>query len=131
MATSIDDALGIHPKALSTAQRRTEILGANLANADTPNYKARDIDFEGAMRAELGRQQGLQMTRTNAGHQGPRGAASGDIQYRVPNQPSIDGNTVDAAEEQTRFAENTMRYMASLDFVEGTFEKLKKAVRGQ
>jgi flagellar basal-body rod protein FlgB len=131
MATSIDDALGIHPKALSLAQRRTEILSANLANADTPNYKARDIDFEGAMRAEMGRQKGLQMTRTNAGHLGSHGTDSGAIQYRVPNQPSIDGNTVDAAEEQTRFAENSMRYMASLDFVEGTFQKLKKAVRGQ
>ncbi len=131
MASRIDDALGIHPQALRVAQQRTEILGANLANADTPNYKARDIDFEGAMRAELGRQDGLQMSRTSPGHSGPRGAEPGDIQYRVPFQPSIDGNTVDAAEEQTRFAENTMRYMASLEFVESNFQKLKKAVRGQ
>lgn len=127
----IDNALGVHPQALGLAQKRTEILGANLANADTPNYKARDIDFEGAMRSALDRQKGLQMSRTNQGHMGPRGAEPGQIQYRVPQQPSIDGNTVDAAEEQVRFAENTMRYMASLEFVESSFQKLKKAVRGQ
>ena len=131
MTSRIDQHLGIHPEALRLANKRSEILGANLANADTPNYKARDIDFDGAMKAALGRQEGLQMARTATGHMGPRGSERGEILYRNPMQPSIDGNTVDAAEEQVRFAENTMRYMASLEFVEKSFNRLKKAVRGQ
>lgn len=131
MTSRIDQHLGIHPEALRLANQRSELLAANLANADTPNYKARDIDFDGAMKAAMGRQEGLQMNRTAASHMGPRGSEPGEIRYRNPMQPSIDGNTVDAAEEQVRFAENTMRYMASLEFVEKDFQRLKKAVRGQ
>jgi flagellar basal-body rod protein FlgB len=131
MAISVDDALGVHPYAMKLAHQRSQVIGANLANADTPNYKARDIDFQGAMRAELGRREGLTMTTTSEGHLAGPGGNPGELQYRVPFQPSIDGNTVDAAKEQTRFSENSMRYMASLQFVEGTFSTLNKAAGGQ
>lgn len=131
MAISVDDALGVHPQAMRLAHQRSQVLGANLANADTPNYKARDVDFEGTMRAELGRREGMDMSATSEGHRAGSGAKPGELQYRVPHQPSIDGNTVEAAKEQTRFSENSMRYMASLQFVEGTFSTLDKAAGGQ
>jgi len=132
MALSFDKALGIHADALQVRSRRLELLASNLANADTPNYKARDIDF----RAALGHaQQGeaVAMRRTHAGHL-PSGGAAGhavEPQYRVPSQPSLDGNTVDTQLEQAAFSENAVQYQASLDFLNSRFQGLRTALRGE
>ncbi len=132
MALSFDKALGIHADALQVRSRRLELLASNLANADTPNYKARDIDF----RAALGHaEQGLAVAvrRTHAGHMPAGGAGPGMLepQYRIPNQPSLDGNTVDTQLEQAAFSQNAVQYQASLDFLNTRFRGLRTALRGE
>jgi len=133
MPFNIDTALGIHPQALAVRARRAEILAANIANADTPNYKARDLDF----RALLGGAQDQQMTArlvaTNAAHLPDAEAGvnvGGGLMYRMPLQPSIDGNTVDPQTEYAQFAQNALQYQASLTFLNGRIRGLLTAIRG-
>jgi len=133
MPFNIDTALGIHPQALAVRARRAEILAANIANADTPNYKARDLDF----RALLGGAQDQQMTArlvaTNAAHLPDAEAGvnvGGGLMYRMPLQPSIDGNTVDPQTEYAQFAQNALQYQASLTFLNGRIRGLMTAIRG-
>jgi flagellar basal-body rod protein FlgB len=130
MALSFDKALGIHADALQVRSRRLELLASNLANADTPNYKARDIDF----RAALGQaQQGetVSVRRTHAAHLSDGASGLGmEPQYRVPNQPSLDGNTVDPQLEQAAFSQNAVQYQASLDFLNARFRGLRNALGG-
>ncbi|MEM7082013.1 MAG: flagellar basal body rod protein FlgB [Pseudomonadota bacterium] len=122
-----DPILGIHAKALSMWGRRTEVLAANIANADTPNYKARDIDFQAA----LGRAKQIDMHTTHASHQ--RQARLHDdaaLMYRTPLHPSLDGNSVEADVEQAKFGENALRYQASLRFLSGRVKSLRAAISG-
>ena len=133
MTPNRDPILGIHGAALSVWTRRNEVLAANIANADTPNYKARDIDFAAA----LGRTQHstLRMKTTHAAHQALQGSkgntmSTGDLLYRVPNQPSLDGNSVEADVEQAKFGENALRYQASLMFISSRVSKLRSAITG-
>jgi flagellar basal-body rod protein FlgB len=137
MATNLDTYLGIHPAALKLRSQRTELLANNLANADTPNFKARDIDFRSALAAAGGKSEpgtALTMTATRAGHI-PIGVDSGTGHphqlYRTPLAPSLDGNTVDAQLEQAAFAENAVRYQATLQFLGGKFRSLLTAITGQ
>jgi flagellar basal-body rod protein FlgB len=136
MALNLDSYLGVHAQALSLEAQRTELLAANLANADTPNYKARDIDFKSAL-AAAGASHGnssapassgatLAISTTNAAHLGAQGTdgndgtdatLGGNLKYRVPMAPSLDGNTVDTQLEQAAFAENAVRYQATLTFI--------------
>ncbi|WP_207062401.1 flagellar basal body rod protein FlgB [Motiliproteus sp. SC1-56] len=131
MTISFDKALGIHPQALLVRGQRAEVLANNIVNADTPNYKARDLDF----RAILAGQQGedLQMSRTSAGHASdfidPGMAA--ELMYRNPLQPSIDGNTVDVQKEQAEYAQNALRFQASFTFLNRKFSGLTSAIRGE
>jgi flagellar basal-body rod protein FlgB len=130
MSLSFDKALGIHADALQLRSRRLELLASNLANADTPNYKARDIDFRAALSQAQGGDVGLM--RTHASHlpmQG--GGVGGEPLYRIPNQPSLDGNTVDAQLEQAAFSENAVQYQASLDFLNSRFRGLRTALKGE
>ena len=131
MSISIDSALGIHQDALRVRARRAELLASNIANADTPNYKARDIDF----RAALGqaREALTQPVRTHANHLSTPGARQpgGEPLFRVPNQPSLDGNTVDLQAEQAAFAQNSVQYQASLQFLGSKFKGLLTAIRGE
>lgn len=132
MAINFDKAFGIHPMALSLHARRADILASNLANAETPNYKARDIDFESVLQERLGTSQKLQMNATNALHigtNGPKGSA--ELLYRNPSAPSLDGNTVETNEEQAKFAENSLAYESSLRFVNGRITTLMTAIKGQ
>ncbi len=130
MAISFDKALGIHTQALLLAARRSEMLASNIANADTPNYKAQDIDFRAALR-DAQAQQGAALTTTHANHLQVNGGVDGTAQYRVPDQSSLDGNTVDLQQEKAEFAENTLRYQASLRFLGGRFETLRLAIKGE
>ncbi len=131
MASRIDNAFGIHAKALETFGRRAEVLAGNMANADTPGYKARDVDFKsilgGVMKNEL------PLAKTAGGHlaTSDRGLSNGELLYRVPLQPSADGNTVDTQTEQTQFAQNAIRYQASFTFLDGSIKSLLSAIRGE
>jgi flagellar basal-body rod protein FlgB len=129
----IDAALGIHPQAIAAGSRRLELIAGNIANADTPGYKARDIDFRATMQALLAGPQGAAaaLRTTHAGHQSAPGASlTAEPLYRVPNLPALDGNTVDTQLEQSAFAEASVRYQASIDFLDARIQSLRKALRG-
>ena len=112
-ADRIDAYLGIHTRALTLESRRTELLANNLANADTPGFKSRDIDFRSALGAAA-----------TAG-------GADELKYRVPLAPALDGNTVDAQLEQAAFADNAVRYQATLTFINGKLRSLMTAITGQ
>jgi flagellar basal-body rod protein FlgB len=130
MPLNIDSALGPLPAALSLRARRAEVLAANVANADTPNYKARDIDFRAAM--SRARADAVELRVTRPGHIGPASGPGGspEIRYRVPEQPSLDGNTVDSRKEQAAFTENAVMYQTTLTFLNGRIKGLMLAIKG-
>jgi len=141
MPISFDSALGIHQQALSLRTTRTEMLASNIANADTPGYKARDIDFNSALQASALKHDQLQQTgsqradslrTTNPGHiQLDVSGTNFETLYRVPNQSALDGNTVDEQLEKSAFAENALRYQASLEFLSGKFKGMIAALKGE
>ena len=126
----LDNLFGIHEEAMRLRARRSEVLAANLANADTSGYKARDFDFSAMLRKEL--QGPVRLAATHGRHirtdSGP--VASAQMGYRVPQQPSLDGNTVEVEREQTEFSANAMRYQASLRFLDGRIKGLMLAIKG-
>ena len=136
MPTSLDQYVGVHAAALDVRARRTELIANNLANADTPGYQARDMDFRAAMARAAGETptSGVHLSTTQAGHIG--GAASADaatnpdLKYRTPLAPALDGNTVDAQLEQAAFAENAVRYQATITFLNNKFRGLLTAIMG-
>jgi flagellar basal-body rod protein FlgB len=132
MPIDIDSALGPMPDALILRGRRSEVIASNLANADTPNFKARDFDFQSMMQTASTEQAAL--TITHARHiamNGTGGLGGEPLQYRVPNQPSLDGNTVDMQTEQGAFSENAVKYQATLMFLSGRIKGLMSAIRGE
>jgi len=131
MAISFDNALGIHPQALALRERRTEVLAANLANSDTPGYKAQDIDFQSILKNQVASNKGF-LERTDDMHFKPGHINLGDeLLYRNPHQASLDGNTVEDHIEQGKYAENSVQYQASLTFLNGKFSGLMSAIRGE
>jgi len=130
MSISFDRALGIHAQALEVRVSRAEVLANNLANADTPGYKARDLDFKSMLNAQVDEQ--LNLSTTNGKHlplsQEPFG---GELKYRVPLQASLDGNTVDTQQEVADFTKNVLDYQASFRFLNGKFQGLTKALKGE
>ena len=113
-----DSLFGIHAAALELRSQRMGLLASNIANASTPGYKARDIDFAAALKARMG----------GAGADQASEAAS---LYRVPVMPSLDGNTVELQAEQVAFSENAVGYAATLSFIRGRAENLTRAIRGE
>ena len=136
MAISLDNIFGIHEQALKLRAQRTELLASNLANADTPGYKAKDIDFESALRGAMGGSAGADSTAMRTTHSGHIQDLSGGggldswIKYRVPHQPALDGNTVETHIEQAAFARNAVEYQATLQFLSGKSRKLMQAIKG-
>lgn len=133
---NLDAHIGVHAQALQLRARRGELLANNLANADTPGFKARDIDFRSALATAGQPGVALQLTTTRGEHlrQSAAGSAAGgtgDLRYRVPMAPPLDGNTVDAQIEQAAFAENAVRYQATLSFLNARFRGLMTAITGQ
>lgn len=126
----LDNAFDIYEHTLQLRARRSEVLAANLANADTPGYKARDFDFAAVLRGQTGPSASL--TATHARHIGTQSppVPSNELLYRMPLQPSVDGNTVDAEQEQMAFSRNAMEYQASLNFLNGRIKSLLSAIRG-
>ncbi|GAB4353708.1 MAG: flagellar basal body rod protein FlgB [Methylohalobius crimeensis] len=130
MSISFDNALGLHPQALQLRARRMEVLASNMANADTPGYKARDFDIERLLRETNASPAPLRVT--HAKHITPdTGAVMENLRYRIPHQPALDGNTVEEHIEQAKFAENTLRYQASLRFINGRISGLMTALKGE
>lgn len=121
MSIRIDEALGVHTRALELRVQRNEILAANLANEDTPGFQARDIDFAGEMqRLDMSAEPNLF-----------EAARDPDLHYRVPTQPSQDGNTVELSVEQAEFSKNSMDFQTSLTFLTMQFRGLKQAIEGR
>ena len=124
----IDKVFGISPSVLALRSQRTEMISANLANADTPGYKAKDIDFQAA----LGRATGdYELLQTNKPHMTVNGIDKEEGMYRVPIQPSLDGNTVETDREHGAFMENAIRYQASLDFLDARIKSTLQTLRGE
>lgn len=113
-----DALFGIHGDALQLRSQRLNLLASNIANAATPGYKARDIDFEKALAA---------VSKGNDTSQ----ALDGAMGYRVPLQASVDGNTVEMSTEQTLFAENAVHYRTTLSFLEGRIGTITRALKGE
>jgi flagellar basal-body rod protein FlgB len=145
MPLNLNAYLGIQPDALQVYSQRAEVLAANLANADTPGYQARDIDFRAALAAAdpAGAPSGavpgpgpVQMDTTSPldltapGSSGALPTAQ-FLKYRIPLAPSLDGNTVSSQLEEAKFAGNTVRFQAALAFLEQRFTELKTAITGQ
>ena len=125
----MDPILGIHGAALSLRSARMEVLAANLANADTPGFKARDFDFANVLTATVER--GVRRAATEARQVRSANAATDTLKYRQPFQPSMDGNTVEADLEMARFSENAIAYQASLMFVNSKIRGLRAAITGK
>jgi flagellar basal-body rod protein FlgB len=128
-ATTMDSILGIHEAALLFRAKRMDVLAANLANADTPHYQARDLDFASTLDGAFS--SAAQLKTTDARHIELDTLARNDtLKYRVPHQPSLDGNTVEADLELARYAENAVSYQASLLFVNNRISALRTALTG-
>jgi len=125
----IDQFLNGSATALSLRQKRLEILGSNIANAATPNFKARDIDFASAYKNAASDGDLLTTASNHIGFAG-QGLEPSSL-YRVPVSPSLDGNTVELHIEQVQFAENATRYEATLQFLNGRIRTLRSALRGE
>lgn len=124
----LEKLFGIHESALQLKAKRVEVLSQNIANADTPGFKARDIDFRDALRAELGYGS---VTITNERHFAtPSGSHAGEV-YRIPYNTSVDGNTVEIGLEQARFGKAASDYQATLDFLQGRVTSFKRALKGE
>ena len=128
---NFDNALGVHPRAMLLRTARAEVLANNIANQDTPNFKARDIDFQTILKNEQKRKQALKMERTSDTHMVGKGRVDEDLLYRTPYQPSVDGNTVDADIEKTNYTKNTMDFQSTFRFLNGKFTGLKSAIKGE
>lgn len=119
-----------HEQALKFRALRNQVLASNIANADTPNYKARDVDFGAALKSAQSGQLALQKTSELHLSSGSNNSTGTDIKYRVPTQPALDGNTVQTDIEQAAFSENAVQYRASLSFLDGQIRGLRYALRG-
>src|SRR3954468_20629963 len=139
MPLNLDAYLGVHADALKLRSQRTEVLARNLANADTPGYQARDFDFKAALAQASGGggvDAPVALTTTRANQIATPIDASGEtnnanLKYRVPMAPALDGNTVDVQMEQANFAENSVRFQATLTFLNARFRGLMTAITGQ
>jgi flagellar basal-body rod protein FlgB len=114
-----DTLFGLHGTALALRSQRLALLASNIANAATPNYKARDIDFDKAL------------ANASSGQSNIDDAARGNLGYRVPLETSLDGNTVELSTEQSLFAENAIKYRTTLSFLEGRIGTIMSALRGE
>jgi flagellar basal-body rod protein FlgB len=140
MPLDLNTYLGVEPDALKVYSQRAEVLAANLANADTPGYLARDIDFRAAL-ASAGSNGGTLTPVTTSPQDVAAGGSSSDsssgglsteqfLKYRIPLAPALDGNTVDSQMEESQFAQNTVRFQATLTFLNNRFSELTTAITG-
>ena len=127
---SISASLNVHAQALGLRNKRNEILASNIANAATPHFKARDFNF--AQELDKRMASGDPLRTTDARHIPQAGGAGAtDLKFRVPTEPSLDGNTVELAVEQVQFSENVIRYQTSLGFLNRRISGLEYAIKGE
>jgi len=128
-----DAIFGIHAEAMRLHRSRMELVASNLANADTPNFQASDLDFQSALAKAAGESSVNGLATTNVGHIATTGNAVGgaDVIHRKPNQNSLDGNTVDVQREQAAFADSAVHYQASMMFAENRIRSLLTAISGE
>ncbi len=135
MAISIDNAFGIHENAMYLQGHRAQLLSQNLANSDTPNYKAKDIDFKSALKSVANGNAQAPLKATQSGHIQPKGflmgMAGAEELYRQPMQSSLDGNTVEPHIEMAEFTDNSMRYLMTLRIMSGRINSMLSAIRGE
>lgn len=141
MSGKLDDYLRFHESALTLRTQRQQLLASNIANADTPNYKARDIDFSKTLQAAMAPGAGkggagVGLLRTSAQHLGGSQSVAGGPaplkpQYRGVVQGSVDGNTVDMDVERNQFTENALRYEAGITLISGQIKSMLTAIQGQ
>ncbi|MGY5449772.1 flagellar basal body rod protein FlgB [Agarivorans sp. MS3-6] len=130
MAITFDKALGVHQHTVGVRARRSEVIASNIANADTPNYKAQDINFNKAFAAAKANQNGG-MHVTNERHMTGGRSQFSELGFRVPDQPDTgDGNTVDVQQEKADFMQNGLEYQAGISFLTSKFSGLKNAIKG-
>ena len=129
MRFDLDQVFAAHARALQIGNQRMELLSANLANADTPGFLARDVDFRAAMQAAEG--SAFELEATRPGHIRIGGDnRPADVLYRTAIQPSLDGNTVDTERESAAVAETAVRYEAALMFINSKIQGLRLAITG-
>ncbi len=132
MINKLDKAVNFHQQALSLRAARQELLASNIANADTPKFKAKDIVSSGVLQERLSsKAPATTLSTTSSMHISTNMSndISNNLLYRVPLQPSADGNTVDMDSERTRFADNSIKYDASITFISGQFRNLMSAIQ--
>ncbi|HXF08713.1 MAG TPA: flagellar basal body rod protein FlgB [Candidatus Acidoferrales bacterium] len=129
MKADFSNSLGIHETALKVWTARAQLLATNIANADTPGFAARDIDFKAVLSRAAGRFGPPALVMTDARHL-PAAGAGEAVRYRVPSQPALDGNSVDLQQEQSAFAQNAVRYQATLQFIQNRLRSLQQAISG-
>ena len=136
MLDKLDAALRFQQEALNLRAERQEILAANIANADTPGYQARDMDFASELKKVMARgraeNSGVSLTLTSSRHIPAQAmtAPSTDLLYRIPDQPSLDGNTVDMDRERTQFADNSLQYQMGLTVLGGQIKSMQSVLQG-
>lgn len=129
-----ETALGISPQVLALRSQRMNLLSANIANAETPNYKARDIDFRAALSEANSAQEATRLKATQVGHMSgfdnDLGVAA-NVQYRQPTSLNVNGNTVESHREHAEFMDNALRYQASLNLLDSRIKGLRAAIKGE
>ncbi|WP_323814611.1 flagellar basal body rod protein FlgB [Cellvibrio sp. NN19] len=133
MSISFEKALGIHETALRFRSDRAAVLANNLANIDTPNFKAKDLDFKQALNQKMQASSSFDLATTQNGHIDGSGFSTneGDVLYRTPQQPSIDGNTVEDQIEHAEYMKNALAFQSSFQFLNSKFTGLRTAIRGE
>lgn len=136
MLDKLDAALRFGQEALNLRAQRQEILAANIANADTPGYQARDIDFASQLQKVMAQGRadgsGIALNLTSARHIPAQSTQppSLDLLFRVPDQPALDGNTVDMDRERTHFADNSLKYQTDLTLMNGQIKSMMSVLQG-
>ena len=134
MLDRLTSTLNFQAEALTLRSERQRLLASNIANADTPGYVARDMDFAAALREATGSSgAGNAMAATRAGHMAPPAGARGEtgLKYATPSQTNLDRNTVDMDRERAAFADNAVHYEATLRFINGSVRTMLSAISGQ
>lgn len=137
MLDKLDAALRFQQEALNLRAQRQEVLAGNIANADTPGYQARDIDFSSELKKVMDRgrvaEGGLSLALTSSRHIAAQSSstASTDLLYRIPDQPAADGNTVDMNRERTQFADNSLKYQTDLTVLGGQIKSMMSVLSQQ
>lgn len=130
MTISFDKGFELHAQGMKLRSQRAEVLASNIANADTPGYKAKGMDFQKAMQQASQKQQSG-MSKTHAKHFDVRSEINNNVDFRTPDQPDTgDGNTVDVQVERNLYLENSLEYQAGVQFLNGKIKALKNVIAG-